>query len=332
MALIATGVKDKNLRSLGWLFFLAGIALMIVLRGEYDSDYDDYFDFFTHIQDYNQKRFEIGWVALNLLIKDLGWGFGHLVVVVGGASVLSKYFAYKIMSPYPCISMVAYIYMYSWADLDQIRSGLSFGLTLMGLALAFKEGLTWKSLSVLSLMSGFLIHYSMIIIISLMSVAICFREFLTGKVVLLNLMIIVTHFFSLKYIASWLSFLPFSDRLIAYYVNRSELSFGPFSGTKILYSLVAIIAIHLYSRHKSKKMSLILIMIALITSVGNVFSDVGVLYIRVWGVWLNGLYAVLLAYAIQDLKDQGRGALVAIIGLIAYQIYFFPSIVNKFHY
>lgn len=137
VVLLAYFARYKNTRFLfEWAFFT--IFLFTALRFEFGTDYSGYYKLFNTISffsginfiDYNQFRFEPGWLILNYIFKPIGF-FGFIVVL----SAFICYTYYSLIKKYvdpKYYWMAIFIYVFSsdimWIQFSAIRQALSIAI------------------------------------------------------------------------------------------------------------------------------------------------------------------------------------------------------------
>lgn len=325
--------NDKTLRSVTGLIAVIGMIFIIAFRGEF-GDYLPYKEFYESVEYIDLTRFEIGWVLLNHIMRQNGFEFWHYVLFISIITVAVKYIAFMRLSPYPLISLYIYLYTIMWADLGQMRSGLSFGLFLLSLTYLLDHNHESTKKRLTTALLSLSMHYSMIILIGITSIITLFQKVRFARLLetpaFLVSAIIVSHFFSADVLSSYFPYFPFSKRLIAYYTN-SDLSFSYDSGTKILYSILAMAVAVTYLTLRDRRARFLGALLVCVTIFGNLFSEVGVVYMRVWGVWLNGLYAILIPHYIRDFNgDKAAISLILFMSLVPYGLIMHSSIYEKY--
>jgi hypothetical protein len=325
--------NDKMLRCVAGFISAMGMIFIIAFRGEF-GDYLPYKEFYENAEDIDLTRFEIGWVLLNNMMRQNGIEFHYYVFFISIITVAVKYIAFMRLSPYPLISLYIFLYTFMWADLGQMRSGLSFGLFLLSLTYLLNGNHVSTKKRITTALLSLSIHYSVIILICIASMLSLFQKvwfvrYLTTPTFLVSA-IIVSHFFNTDVLSNYFPYFPFSQRLIAYYTN-SDLSFSYNSGTKILYSVLAIVVAVTYLTLRDRRSAYLGALIVSVTIFGNFFSEIGVLYMRVWGVWLNGLYAILIPYYIKDLNyDRSAITFILFMSLVVYGLIMHGGMYEKY--
>lgn len=144
-------------------FFFVFLLLFAGLRYEIGYDYNSYRAIFRTVTLFNLTKMdvELGYNALNLFLKTIGFGFQAVLFIVAAVSLFFKYEAIKKYSIYPFVSLAIYFSSnFIIQDFGQIRQGLAIAMALYSIG-AIKDRKLIKFLALMTVAVSF--HYSAVL-------------------------------------------------------------------------------------------------------------------------------------------------------------------------
>ena len=325
-------IKDKKIRKLILSLILIGLVIFSTFRNTsiesfYGNDTNEYIKFYNSSYYNNNKDFETGYTALNIVIHKFTENPIYLFFIM---SLLTMYFFYKYISYYTeneLISILAYICIFYYIrDLSQMRAALAYAIVIYSSIYIIEKN---PIKFIFFIIIATTIHFSSIFIIFIYPLSkLKFKRKHLYLILFISLLItkinwmepslsLISNFYTNKYIKSFIIY-------TTYYEPRGiDVKF-------LLYFIIAIASVYIkdLKNVKSEKYELNLYIFIFGIVIASIFNRSEVISIR-----LSELYITSLIITISYFKNITTNKYLNLTYhtitcwfLITYNIFFIQSL------
>lgn len=246
---IAYLFKAKNLAFLVTILILISSLRDLTVGVDLFNYYEIYsYDMYSYYFDDLIKKHEIGWIIINLGIKESVNSFRYIILLASFLTIVPVAITYRKMSPIPVLSLLLYFllfyYFYSYSIIRQAISSSFFLLSLY----YYKKDKFW---SLIYIGIAVIFHYSSLALIPI----VIFLNYLKFNSKWKIYLIVATYLIGftglLESVTSYFVYLPF-DKYANYIDYKQGEAFNRISSYLFLIprNILGIYLITLYKKHK----------------------------------------------------------------------------------